>query len=187
LLATRRILQAALFFHRLGIPRALCAAQSAHLWSFILWPRQRHRRALPPRLAGVVNRRCPPAQRSEDRHRRGHPATPPNGGVEGQGAKRRSKNPRRAATRARKRDQGGEAKPGTTTEELSATPTTEQDSDRAQRGWKRRPVPTLLMPFSFLPRIWSFSGRCEVIFADVSAVRDVSSTLVTTPETLCTA
>src|SRR5690606_27447459 len=28
---------------------------------------------------------------------------------------------------------------------------------RAQRGWKRRAVPPPLMPFSFLPRVLSFS------------------------------
>ena len=83
----------------------------------------------------------------------------PRWGVGGQGAPAPTWGPRSAAERVREAMRHSEATVEWVTEEVSAMPTTEQDSDRAKRGWKRSLVPPPLMLFSFLSRLSSFSEK----------------------------
>lgn len=83
----------------------------------------------------------------------------PRWGVGGRGAPAPKWGPRSAAERVREAMRRSEATHEWVTEEVSAMPTTEQDSERAKRGWKRSTVPPPLMLFSFLSRLSSFSEK----------------------------
>lgn len=57
-----------------------------------------------------------------------------------------------------------EATLGWVTEGVSASPTTEQDSDRAKRGWKRSAVPPPLMLFHPFAAVFELEREDGVTF-----------------------
>lgn len=92
------------------------------------------------------------------RHRREHPTRPPMGRWRARSASS-DVGPSKRSERAREARRRSEAAVEWVTEEVSAAPTTEQDSDRAKRGWKRSSVPPPLMLFHSFAPVSSFSEK----------------------------